>query len=68
MQNQLENSIKKITEGLNDLVPGLKNYLEQAKNNLQTNEEKAKFAEALERSNVMNDLQKVTEQFKEVLK
>ena len=68
MQNQLENSIKKITEGLNDLVPGLKNYLEQAKNNLQTNEEKAKFAEALERSNVMNDLQKVTEQFKDVLK
>gem|GEM_PF-6857146 len=50
------------------MVPGLKNYLEQAKNNLQTNEEKAKFAEALERSNVMNDLQKVTEQFKEVLK
>ena len=38
------------------------------KDKLETPEEKAKFAEALQSSNVMNELKKVTEQFKDVLK
>lgn len=68
MQNQLENSLKKITDGLNELIPGVKNYLEQAKNNLETKEEKAKFAQKLESSGLLNELDKAAQQFKEALK
>ena len=68
MQSPLENDIKKTLEGLSGMSIGLEKYITDAKNNLSTKEEKAKFADALEKSNVMNDLKKVTEQFKEVLK
>ena len=68
MQSQLENDIKKTLAGLAGISSGLEKYITDAKNNLETKEEKAKFAEALEKSNVMSELKKVTDQFKDVLK
>lgn len=68
MQSQLENNIKKTLEGLQGISGDLEKFINDAKNNLQTKEEKSKFAEALEKTNVMQDLKKVTEQFKEALK
>ena len=68
MSNQLENSLKKITDGLNELIPDVKNFLEQAKNNLETKEEKAKFAQKLESSGLLNELDKAAQQFKEASK
>jgi hypothetical protein len=68
MSSQLENDIDKIKDGLSGLTDGLSKYLMDVKDKLETPEEKAKFAEALQASNVMTELKKVTEQFKDVLK
>ena len=68
MQNQLENDINKTLEGLKGIANGIEKFLSETKNNLQTPEEKKKFAEAMEKSNIMKDFKKVTDQFKDVLK
>lgn len=65
MQNQRENNIqsdlKKAFDSINSMVSKVGGIIESAKNDLETNEEKAKFMKAYQESGVakgFNDIQK----------
>ena len=68
MQSLLENNLKLTMEGLNGMLTGVGDMLRKAQEDLQTDEEKRKFAEKLEQSGIIKEFENVREKFKDINK
>jgi len=68
MQSLLENNLKLTMEGLNGMINGVGDMLRKAQDDLQTNEEKRKFAEKLQQSGIITEFEKLREKFKDINK
>jgi hypothetical protein len=55
-------------EGLNGMLTGVGDMLRKAQEDLQTDEEKRKFAEKLEQSGIIKEFENVREKFKDINK